>query len=99
MISKRFVILTLLFLFGLFFTGCQEEKPNPKAEAPPPIKVERLDDRFLFRVSRPQRFQLFTVQEHIAMPELKVTGTVSPDVSRSVPVISLATGRVIDIRA
>ena len=35
---------------------------------------------------------------HTATSELKVTGTVSPDVSRNVPVISLASGRVIEIR-
>src|SRR5271157_3877676 len=35
----------------------------------------------------------------IASPELKVTGTVNPDSSRAVPVISLATGRVVEIGA
>jgi len=36
---------------------------------------------------------------HEARPELEVTGTVSPDVSRSVPVVSLASGRIVDIHA
>ena len=31
--------------------------------------------------------------------ELNVTGTVFPDISREVPVISLANGRVVDIKA
>src|SRR5205807_1184729 len=34
---------------------------------------------------------------HTAAPELNVTGVVSADVSRSVPVISLASGRVVEI--
>ena len=37
--------------------------------------------------------------EHKAAPELTVTGVVSPDVSRSVPAISLASGRVVEIKA
>ena len=31
--------------------------------------------------------------------QLKVTGTVNPDISRTVPVISLAAGRVVEIEA
>ena len=34
-----------------------------------------------------------------AAPQLSVTGVVSPDVSRSVPVISLVSGRVVEIHA
>jgi membrane fusion protein, heavy metal efflux system len=31
-------------------------------------------------------------------PQLNVTGSVFPDVSREIPVISLANGRVVDIK-
>jgi cobalt-zinc-cadmium efflux system membrane fusion protein len=37
--------------------------------------------------------------EHVASPELNVTGVVNPDVSRQVPVPSLATGRIVEIDA
>jgi cobalt-zinc-cadmium efflux system membrane fusion protein len=50
-------------------------------------------------VNQPQQFRLAKAVSHTAISELKVTGTVSPDVSRNVPVISLASGRVIEIRA
>ena len=36
---------------------------------------------------------------HEAASELRATGTVTPDISRTVPVISIATGRVVDIKA
>jgi cobalt-zinc-cadmium efflux system membrane fusion protein len=36
-------------------------------------------------------------EEHSAAPELNATGTVTPDISRQVPVISLAMGRIIEI--
>lgn len=79
--------------------GCSRGKSNPEAEAPPPVKIEKVEDRNVFQVERPERFQLVAAAEHIAAPELKVTGTVMPDISRAVPVISIATGRVVEINA
>jgi cobalt-zinc-cadmium efflux system membrane fusion protein len=58
-----------------------------------------VEDRNVFRVDHPERFQLTQATEHIAAPELRVTGTVNPDISRAVPVISLAVGRVVEIDA
>jgi len=52
-----------------------------------------------FKVDHPERFPLAAAGEHVAAPELNVTGVVSPDVSRQVPVPSLATGRVVEIDA
>src|SRR5215469_6238816 len=75
------------------------EKSDPQAEAPPPLKVERVTDRNVFQVDHAERFQLTQVQEHIATPQLRVTGTVNPDISRAVPVISIAVGRVVEIDA
>ena len=40
-----------------------------------------------------------TAEKYEAAPELNVTGAVSPDVSRSIPVVSLASGRIVDIHA
>jgi len=80
-------------------TACNGGKSNPAAEAPPPLKLEKVGDRNLFQVDHPERFQLTQAVEHLASPELKVTGTVNPDISRAVPVISLATGRVVEIDA
>jgi outer membrane protein TolC len=52
-----------------------------------------------FKVKNPERFPLAAAGEHVAAPELNVTGVVNPDVSRQVPVPSLATGRVVEISA
>ena len=79
--------------------GCSRGKSNPEAEAPPPVKIEKVEDRNVFQVERSERFKLIAAAEHIAAPELKVTGTVMPDISRAVPVISIATGRVVEIHA
>ena len=54
----------------------------------------------LFSVDHPEQFPLVTAPLRTATaPKLVVTGTVNPDISRNVPVISLATGRVVAIHA
>ncbi len=94
----RIAILAVASGMVLFEAACHD-KSDPKAEAPPPLKLERVEDRNLVRVEHPERFQLVQAAEHIASPQLKVTGTVTPDISRAVPVISLAVGRVVEIHA
>jgi cobalt-zinc-cadmium efflux system membrane fusion protein len=78
-------------------SGCKQPPSDPKAEAPPALNVQRVEDRNVFEVDRPERFPLTAAVAHSARAELKVTGTVTPDISRNVPVISLASGRVIEI--
>jgi len=51
------------------------------------------------QVEHPEQFPLVKATEYAAAPSLTATGVVSPDVSRTVPVISLASGRVVEIRA
>ena len=82
-----------------FLAGCGETKGDPKAEAPPPAKVEQEGDANLIQVAHPEQFQLTTAVARDARSQLIVTGTVNPDISRSVPVISIATGRVVEIHA
>jgi membrane fusion protein, heavy metal efflux system len=83
----------------LWICGCGESKSDPKAEAPPPARVESAQDRDIFEVDRPEQFALATAEEHVSTSQLRATGTVNPDIARSVPVISLATGRVVSIGA
>ncbi|MGD0445786.1 MAG: efflux RND transporter periplasmic adaptor subunit [Edaphobacter sp.] len=53
----------------------------------------------LVTVNKPDLFPLVNADQIEAPAELKVTGTVNPDIAREVPVISLASGRVVDIKA
>jgi cobalt-zinc-cadmium efflux system membrane fusion protein len=64
-----------------------------------PATVEPDMDANNFQVDHPEHFPLATAGEYVASPELNVTGVVSPDVSRQVPVPSLASGRVVEIDA
>src|ERR1700739_94475 len=96
--KRQFPAITT-FLFAVFAAGCSDSKPNPQAEAPPPLKVEKVEDRNLFKVEHPELFQLTTATAHDATSQLRATGTVNPDISRNVPVISIATGRIVEIGA
>jgi membrane fusion protein, heavy metal efflux system len=79
--------------------GCGENKADPKAEVPPAATVEPDLDANNFKVDHPDKFPLVTAAEHKAAPALNVTGVVQPDIARAVPVISLAAGRVVEIKA
>ena len=67
--------------------------------APPPAQVEREQDVNYIRVDHPEQFPLAAASEYAASPQLNVTGAVSPDVSRNIPVISLTSGRVVEVDA
>ena len=91
--------LVVIPIAGLLVTACGEPKLGPNEGAPPTLRVEKVEDRNLFRVERPERFALVKATEYVTTSELRVTGTITPDVSRTVPVISIASGRVLEIKA
>lgn len=95
----RFEGIGISLLLCAMAAGCHDEKKDENAGAPPPLKVERAQDRALFQVDRPERFPVTTAVAHVASSQLKATGTVNPDISRTIPVISIASGRVVQISA
>lgn len=94
--------ITAAALLGAFvltgLAGCAS-KPDPAAEAPPAAQIEHVGDVHVIQVDNPQMFPLATAVEHDSASELNATGAVSPDISRTVPVISLASGRVVELDA
>jgi cobalt-zinc-cadmium efflux system membrane fusion protein len=82
-----------------FLAGCNRGNADAKAEAPPPANVVADFDPNNFKVEHPEKFPLATAAEHKAAPALNVTGVVQPDIARAVPVISLAAGRVVEVKA
>ena len=91
--------LALVAGLGLLASSCSRGKADPRSEAPPPAQVEHEQNAGLFRVDHPEQFPLATAGEHDEAPQLDVTGSVAPDISRNIPVISMASGRVLEIRA
>ncbi len=76
--------------------GCEKAKSDPAAEAPPAASVEHENSELnVVKVDKPERFPLVEAALHEATSELNVTGSVNPDVSREIPVVSIASGRVV----
>jgi cobalt-zinc-cadmium efflux system membrane fusion protein len=94
-----FGLLLMILTVSLAVSGCKGDKVDAAAEAPPPAKVVQDFDATLFSVDHPEKFPLVAAIEHRAIAKLAVTGTVNPDTDRTVPVISLATGRIVGIYA
>jgi membrane fusion protein, heavy metal efflux system len=97
--SKIMKAISFLLVPALLFAGCGGHKGDPAAEAPPPAQVVHENDQNVFQVENPEQFSLIAAVEHDAAPELAVTGTVNPDIAKTVPVISIAAGRVAGIYA
>jgi membrane fusion protein, heavy metal efflux system len=98
--KERFLGCGILGLsLGLVLAGCKEHKPNPAAEAPPQVTVEQEMNANNFKVDDPKQFPLAVATEYSAASTLDVTGVVNPDIARAVPVLSIASGRVIEIDA
>jgi membrane fusion protein, heavy metal efflux system len=84
----------------LLAAGCGgDTTKNAAAEAPPPAQVEHEGDANIVQVDNAAQFPLATAAEYKAASQLTVTGVVNPDIARTVPVISIASGRVVEIRA
>jgi cobalt-zinc-cadmium efflux system membrane fusion protein len=88
----------VLSCFGVsLLSGCNAKSSDPKSEAPPPANVQTDVDANMVHVDRPERFPLVAATLYQASPSIQVTGTVSPDISNTIPVISIASGRVVEI--
>lgn len=97
-LKRTFSAATCCFL-ALLIAACSNGKANPQAEAPPKANVEPDLDANNFKVDHPEQFPIVTAIEYKAVPALNVTGVVQPDIVRAVPVVSLASGRVVEIKA
>ena len=96
---KALGMTAIVLLMSLALASCQkEEKVDESKAAPPPAKVVEEPDLNIVRVEKPDRYSLVTVSQKKDIPQIRVTGAVTPDVEKSVPIASLASGRVVDIR-
>ncbi len=97
--SGFLIACTVTILFSILATGCNRptrtdaESPNPDQ-----TQVQEISGDGVAEVSHPEQFALAVVEQIRAVDELHVTGVVAPDVNRSVPVLSLAGGRAVDVR-
>jgi cobalt-zinc-cadmium efflux system membrane fusion protein len=96
-VKKRSAVIVACMGLTLL-AGC-EKKSDPKDEAPPPTTVQPAANGSTVKVDHPDQFPLATVQTQMASSSMSVTGQVQPDVTHVIPVISLASGRIVAIYA
>lgn len=92
-------LLALGVLALLMAGGCKGKDESGGAKPSP--QVVQVTDMNLLTLdpSEVAKFPLVAAEKVDVAGEVNATGSVSPDVSREVPVISLANGRVVDIKA
>jgi membrane fusion protein, heavy metal efflux system len=99
---KSLILIEASICVALCFVlaGCGKNADvSAPSTAPPAAAVEHEENNGMITVDHPEKFPLVKAGERADAPELNVTGSVNPDVARNIPVISLASGRVIEIRA
>jgi cobalt-zinc-cadmium efflux system membrane fusion protein len=74
------------------------KKFDPADGAAPAAQVIESGNGDVVTVENPEQFTLVMADQVEAASRLNVTGSVNPDINREIPVISLASGRVVDIR-
>jgi cobalt-zinc-cadmium efflux system membrane fusion protein len=99
-ITRSFTTLAALAAAGaLFAAGCATHGSAQEESGAPPLSVvEQAEAGSVASVEHPDQFPVVAAERYEARQALSVTGVVSPDVSRAVPVVSLATGRVVDLK-
>jgi cobalt-zinc-cadmium efflux system membrane fusion protein len=79
--------------------GCSSQKVDAVSNTAPAVKVEQAPDPNLIPVDKPDRFPLVVAASRAEVSELIANGSIAPDVSRTVPVNALSSGRVVEVRA
>jgi cobalt-zinc-cadmium efflux system membrane fusion protein len=79
----------------LSLSGCKRGDSSATEVPPANFQVQEIHDASLVHIERGERFPLVDVVTQPIRNTVRVTGSVAPDVSREIPVLSLANGRVI----
>lgn len=93
----KYILKVVACVICLTLIACEKESDSATG-APPPTQIIHVSDSNVVTVDHPEQFPLVTSAPYQAASDLNVTGTVNPDVAKMLPVISLASGRVVDIR-
>jgi len=96
--TRKSIFITFVCLaLVISETACKKES-SPADGAPPAAVVVPTGDMSLVSVDKPEQFPLVAAQTIDAPTELNVTGSIFPDINREIPVITLANGRVVNLK-
>jgi cobalt-zinc-cadmium efflux system membrane fusion protein len=77
--------------------GCSRATVDAKVNES--VKIQEAPDPNIATIDHPELFPLVTVELRKAPQELAVNGVIAPDVSRTVPVNTMSSGRVVEVKA
>ena len=98
MTSKSVLKVFCCLAACLSLAAC-EKKFNPADGAPSPSQVLENGNGSVVTVDNAEQFPVVAADQIETATQLNATGSVNPDIAREIPVISLASGRVGDIKA
>ena len=100
MTTNSFVTISACLVICVSLVACRKDSPSADG-APPPAQVIPVADMNLIAIDSKDvaKFPLTLAGQVDSASELTATGSVFPDIAREIPVISLANGRVVDIKA
>jgi membrane fusion protein, heavy metal efflux system len=86
---------------AILLAGCEKKFDPSRGEvsAAGAADVIETSNAGIVNVANPEKYPAVAAEEIDEPDKLSVTGSVFPDIARELPVISLANGRVVDIRA
>ena len=97
---RRFIYAAAVLLcFGVVLEGCEKKVRIRRAKLRHSTTVQQDVNNSVVQVDHPESFPLVAATEYQATSKIEVTGSVNPDISRTIPVISIASGRVVDMHA
>jgi cobalt-zinc-cadmium efflux system membrane fusion protein len=91
----RLSMVLISFTFVAVMFGCARSKSDLNADT----RIEANTDPNVFSLPHSEQFPVVEVELRKVTDELHVNGVIAPDVNRSVPVVSLGGGRVVEIKA
>jgi cobalt-zinc-cadmium efflux system membrane fusion protein len=94
-VGRRLLSVLVCLTLAAGLGGCARSKPDPSTDT----RLEAHSDPNVFTLPHPEQFPLAEVELRKVTDELHVNGVIAPDVNRSVPVVSLSGGRVVEIKA
>jgi membrane fusion protein, heavy metal efflux system len=89
--------IVVVLASSLTLSACKKEDAGDTG--PARLPVMQSGDMSLVSVDKPDQFPLVAAEAYEAPSQLDATGSVFPDIAREIPVISLGSGRVVDIKA
>jgi len=94
--TKSFVKFAAFAAVCLTLVACKKKGEfDPADGAPPANQTAESGDTSLVKIDKAERFSVIRSTSKQVVSGINVTGSVNPDVSREIPVLSLANGRVV----